>query len=130
MIETSSSLVLRRIYSSNFLNFLYRNQDANTTPGAVLYNSVIIVIDLAFLLIKFWFRVFVELYYGLFGTEERNVSNDIVLITGTGHGIGKELALQYSALGATIVGWDINEALNAETIKHIKSKGGKAFGYT
>ncbi|CAG9801681.1 unnamed protein product [Chironomus riparius] len=106
------------------------NRDTNSTPGAVLYNSVIIIVDLAFLLFKFWFRVFVELYYGLFGAEERNVANDVILITGTGHGIGKELALQYSALGATIVGWDINEAMNADTIKQIKSKGGKAFGYT
>ena len=129
MIETSSSLVIKEIFSSNFLNFTSRNRDSNSTPGAVLYNSVIIVVDLAFLLIKFWFRVFVELYYGLFGAEERNVANDIVLITGTGHGIGKELALQYSALGATIVGWDINEAMNAETIKQIKSNGGKVFGY-
>lgn len=52
------------------------------------------------------------------------------VLKGTGHGIGKELALQYSALGATIVGWDINEALNIETIKTIKSNGGKAYGYT
>ena len=130
MIETSSSLVLKKINSSKFLNFSRRNREAGSSPGAVLYNSIIIVVDLAFLLIKFWFRVFVELYYGLFGTEERSVANDIVLITGTGHGIGKELALQYSSLGATIVGWDINEALNAETIKQIKSKGGKAVGYT
>lgn len=64
------------------------------------------------------------------GTPERDVSNDIVLITGTGHGIGKELALQYSALGATIVCWDINESMNIETIKTIKSNGGKAHGYT
>lgn len=64
------------------------------------------------------------------GTPERDVSSDVVLITGTGHGIGKELALQYSALGATIVCWDINEAMNVETIKMIKSNGGKAHGYT
>jgi NAD(P)-dependent dehydrogenase (short-subunit alcohol dehydrogenase family) len=47
-----------------------------------------------------------------------------------GHGIGKEMAQQYSALGATVVCWDINEQLNSETVNLIKSKGKKAFGYT
>jgi NAD(P)-dependent dehydrogenase (short-subunit alcohol dehydrogenase family) len=65
-----------------------------------------------------------------FTGQERDVSNDIVLITGAGHGIGKELALQYSALGATIVCWDINEQLNLDTVNLIKSQGRKAFGYT
>lgn len=58
------------------------------------------------------------------------MSHDIVLITGTGHGIGKELALQYSALGSTVVCWDINEQLNQETVKLIQARGGKAHGYT
>jgi phosphoglycerate dehydrogenase-like enzyme len=87
-------------------------------------------LDLIFLFFKFWYNVLTEVYEGLRGTEERDVSNDVVLITGTGHGIGKELALQYSALGATIVGWDVNEKLNLETIKEIKSRGGKIHGYT
>lgn len=105
--------------------------DANRsqTPGAMLYNAIIIALDFIILLARFWIRVFVEFYTALTGTE-RDVSRDTVLITGTGHGIGKELALQYSALGATIVCWDINEAMNLETVKQIKSQGGKAHGYT
>lgn len=58
------------------------------------------------------------------------MTGDVVLITGAGHGMGKELALQYSALGATVVCWDVNEDLNFETVKLIKSKGRKAFGFT
>lgn len=61
---------------------------------------------------------------------ERDVSRDVVLVTGAGHGMGRELALQYSDLGATVVCWDINEQLNLDTVKIIKSKGRKAFGYT
>lgn len=96
----------------------------------MIYNVLILVLDLAFLLIKFWFYTFQAIFEAIKGTEERNVSNDIVLITGAGHGIGKEMSLQYSALGATVVCWDINEALNQETVKLIKSRGGKAHGYT
>lgn len=64
-----------------------------------------------------------------FSTVERDVSRDVVLITGAGHGMGRELAIQYSELGATVVCWDINEQLNLDTVKEIKSKGRKAFGY-
>jgi NAD(P)-dependent dehydrogenase (short-subunit alcohol dehydrogenase family) len=83
-----------------------------------------------FLLVKFWYHTLFAIYKTIKGVEERDVSNDIVLITGAGHGIGKELALQYSALGATIVCWDINEQLNQDTVKLIKTRGGKAHGYT
>ena len=51
-------------------------------------------------------------------------------ITGTGHGIGKELALKYASLGATVVCWDINEANNEITVDEIKKMGGaSAHGY-
>ncbi len=100
------------------------------SPVATIYNAVIIALDFCFLLIKFWGKCFMEFITALKGTSERDVHNDVVLITGTGHGIGKELALQYSALGATVICWDINEKMNVETIKEIKANGGKAHGYT
>lgn len=65
---------------------------------------------------------------------EGQISEDVINIffpqvTGTGHGIGKELALQYSNLGATLVCLDINEKGNLETVKEIKSRGGKAYAF-
>lgn len=88
-----------------------------------------LIVEIIFIIIKFWFQ-FVRAIFTAFTAQERSVAGDVVLITGTGHGIGKEMALQYSALGATIVCWDINEQLNLETVNLIKSKGKKAFGYT
>lgn len=79
--------------------------------------------------IKFWVKT-AEGIYNFFAVKERDVSSDIVLITGAGHGMGKEMALQYGALGTTVVCWDMNELLNLETVKLIKAKGGKAHGYT
>jgi hypothetical protein len=58
------------------------NNNHHTPPAATVYNAIIIVVDLIFLFVKFWFRTLVELYEA-FTTEERDVSNDIVLITGT-----------------------------------------------
>ena len=93
-------------------------------------NVLQIIVEIVIVIIKFWIAVAKEVYTA-FSAEERSVADDIVLITGAGHGIGKEMALQYSALGATVVCWDINEKLNQETVNLLKSKGNKkAFGYT
>ncbi|KAJ4448795.1 hypothetical protein ANN_00186 [Periplaneta americana] len=51
------------------------------------------------------------------------------LITGTGHGIGKELAHQYAQLGAILVCWDINETENEKTVQELRKMGAKAYGY-
>lgn len=89
-----------------------------------------LIFDIVFLFIKVFYYVFKTMFDNIRGVKERDVSNDIVLITGTGHGIGKELAQQYAKLGATVVCWDVNEPTNQETVKLIKSRGGKAHGYT
>lgn len=91
--------------------------------------AVQIVLEVIWLIIRFW-SVVVKQIYEFFTRVERSVEGEVVLITGAGHGIGKEMALQYSELGATIVCWDINEQLNSDTVNLIKSKGKKAFGYT
>lgn len=95
----------------------------------MIFEILLVIVDVIVVQIKFWFAV-IEGIYKMFTDVERDVKGDVVLITGAGHGMGKELALQYSALGATIVCWDINEQLNLETVNLIKSKGRKAFGYT
>ncbi|ALC39375.1 CG14946 [Drosophila busckii] len=52
--------------------------------------------------------------------SQKDISDETVLITGTGHGIGRELALQYAALGCTVVCVDIDEKGNAETVEQAK----------
>lgn len=61
---------------------------------------------------------------------ECSVRDDVVLITGTGHGIGREVALQYGQLGACIICVDINAETNAETVDRIKANGGQAHAFT
>jgi hypothetical protein len=94
-----------------------------------IINTLSIILEVFIFIIRFSTASIKSIYNSCYG-EERDVSNDIVLITGAGHGIGKEMALQYSALGATIVCWDLNEQWNIDTVNLIKSKGRKAFGYT
>lgn len=77
-----------------------------------------------------FFALCLESLIKVFTRTERDVSDDIVLITGSGSGIGREMAYEYAKLGAKIVCWDMNEANNQETVNCIKAKGQIAFGFT
>ncbi|NXB10931.1 RDHE2 dehydrogenase, partial [Cnemophilus loriae] len=62
--------------------------------------------------------------------RKKNVSGEIVLITGAGSGIGRLLAVKFAGLGATVVLWDINqEGLNC-TVRLARENGaGRAHSY-
>lgn len=50
-------------------------------------------------------------------------------ITGAARGIGRELALRFSRLGARVACVDIEEVENNETANLINQEGGKSFSY-
>ncbi|MCM3921888.1 SDR family oxidoreductase [Frankia sp. AiPs1] len=52
----------------------------------------------------------------------------VVLITGTGSGMGRAGALRFAGAGATVVGADLNVAGNAETEAMVKAAGGRMLG--
>ena len=89
-----------------------------------------------FWLICWWFQVFWWLFCKCFkrvcqfrSSKKPNFSRDIVLITGAAQGLGKELALQFSECGATVVLWDINETKLHQTCSEITAQGREAFAY-
>jgi len=53
----------------------------------------------------------------------------VVLITGAGRGLGRELALAFSTLGAAVAANDINPISLDETVEQIHQAGGKATSY-
>lgn len=65
----------------------------------------------------------------------KDVSQDIVLVTGGASGLGRLLALKFAKLGSTVVIWDLNAAGLEETTKMIeelrskKEKVGKCHHY-
>lgn len=57
---------------------------------------------------------------------ELNMSGWVAVITGAGRGIGREMAILFGQLGASVVVAEISEATGAETAEVIQSQGGKA----
>jgi 3-oxoacyl-[acyl-carrier protein] reductase len=53
----------------------------------------------------------------------------IVLVTGSGNGIGRAIALAFAREGASVVVVDIDEAAAIETRQRIESSGGKASSF-
>lgn len=59
--------------------------------------------------------------------KKKDVRNEIVLITGAGHGIGREVALEFGRRGARVVIWDINKVLANHKVTHIMLRCGSFF---
>ncbi|NXK95580.1 RDHE2 dehydrogenase, partial [Formicarius rufipectus] len=54
---------------------------------------------------------------------KKNVSGEIVLITGAASGIGRLLSLKFARLGATLVLWDVNQEGLKQTVKLARGSG-------
>lgn len=60
---------------------------------------------------------------------KKDVSNDIVLITGGGNGCGRLFALEFTKRGSTVVLWDINQQGAEDVAEECTALGGQAFAY-
>ena len=69
-------------------------------------NPMLGLIYMLFYLIYSYLESFVYLFIP---RQKKSVAGKIILVTGAGHGIGRELALQLSRLGARLVLWDVNK---------------------
>ncbi|XP_071572813.1 short-chain dehydrogenase/reductase family 16C member 6-like [Temnothorax nylanderi] len=87
------------------------------------YNMLLLLAEILFVLLKVAYYICEDVYKLIVPTKKKSVAGEIVLITGAGHGIGKELAIGYASLGATVVCWDINDESNNETMSVIKKMG-------
>ncbi|KXJ27631.1 epidermal retinol dehydrogenase 2 [Exaiptasia diaphana] len=60
---------------------------------------------------------------------KKDVSGEIVFISGAGSGLGKLMAFKFAQLGAIVVCSDINEKANDATVEELKSQGFNSHGY-
>ncbi|XP_071105717.1 17-beta-hydroxysteroid dehydrogenase 13-like [Haliotis cracherodii] len=59
----------------------------------------------------------------------QDVRGKKVLITGAGHGIGRELSLEFARLGASLILWDINKENNEDTADEVRRVGATVYSY-
>jgi NAD(P)-dependent dehydrogenase (short-subunit alcohol dehydrogenase family) len=62
-------------------------------------------------------------------TDQPNLQDKVVLITGAGSGIGQAMAVAFCSAGARIAACDIRQERVAETVAKVKEMGGVASGH-
>ncbi|XP_011699710.1 PREDICTED: short-chain dehydrogenase/reductase family 16C member 6-like, partial [Wasmannia auropunctata] len=86
-------------------------------------NILFLLAEILLLVLKIVYYICEDVYRLIVPPKKKNVAGEIVLVTGAGHGIGKELAIGYALLGATVVCWDKNEENTNQTMDDIKKMG-------
>ncbi len=61
--------------------------------------------------------------------KKKDLTKEIVLVTGAGSGIGRLMALEFAKQGGRLVLWDINEKGNDAVREEIEAMGREAFSY-
>merc|ERR1712142_322919 len=84
------------------------------------------LVDTGLLILQIVNSVVEELYRTVKPRTEKDVQGEVAVVTGAGHGIGRELAFQLVKLGVRVACWDINKESVKETVDEIEKDGGQA----
>ncbi|NXP22887.1 RDHE2 dehydrogenase, partial [Scytalopus superciliaris] len=68
-------------------------------------------------------HLFIENLICIFPLRKKYFAAEIVLITGSANGIGRQIALKFAPLGVTLVLWDIDDEGNKETCRLAQQNG-------
>ncbi|XP_049883050.1 epidermal retinol dehydrogenase 2-like isoform X1 [Pectinophora gossypiella] len=94
-----------------------------------VYDGLLLFLEVLILIVKMNITWLFSIYQFFVPCEPKSVEGEVILITGAGHGMGREVALRFGRLGGTIICVDINATGNQETVEMIKADKGKAFRY-
>ena len=91
----------------------------NDTPIVLIKDVIILLLHIIYFTCESVFRRLVK-------AKRKSLVGEIALITGAGHGLGRELAFELSKLGVKVICWDINSKTCNETVRKIRESGGEA----
>ncbi|KAL4121408.1 hypothetical protein QTP88_013929 [Uroleucon formosanum] len=97
---------------------------SNSVGNSVAYAGLLLI-ELILLALKFIYTTVESIIRTFLPPLEKSLKDEVILITGAGHGIGRELALLFAVQNAIIVCWDLDEKGNNETKNILKIKGYK-----
>lgn len=80
-------------------------------------------IELIYLIMEFSKTMFWTLFYFVFSPTEKYVRNEIVLITGSARGLGRQLAVEFAKRGSILVLIDLDDVENSKTVEMCKTTG-------
>jgi all-trans-retinol dehydrogenase (NAD+) len=89
----------------------------------------LLLTDTFLLLVECILALWESIYRWFVPPEPKTLRGEIALVTGAGHGIGRELAIQLSRLGVGIVCWDLNETWCTNVVKEVQAEGGRAWAF-
>ncbi|CAB3256258.1 unnamed protein product [Arctia plantaginis] len=107
----------------------HKIREVNMADEPQIIYAIRVFFEVIWMIIKVNYEVLKSTFRMVIPSDPKDVSDDIILITGAGHGMGREMALRFGRLGAKIVCVDINAKGNEETVKLIKQEKGEAFNY-
>ncbi|XP_076013009.1 retinol dehydrogenase 10-A [Genypterus blacodes] len=91
---------------------------------------MIFLMDLQMMLLDVIYFILRNSVRVVFRPRTKDIEGELVLITGSGGGLGRLFAQEFSKHGAEVVLWDINIKANEQTAKLVREMGGKAHTYT
>ncbi|XP_042882734.1 epidermal retinol dehydrogenase 2-like [Penaeus japonicus] len=100
----------------------------NTKIGA--WEVMAMVVGFIVLNVKAVVLILIDIYHLVFPPEEKEIHGQLVLVTGSGQNLGRELSLQLARMGAKLILWDYNESHNEETADMIREIGGEVYTFT
>ncbi|XP_050439825.1 17-beta-hydroxysteroid dehydrogenase 13-like isoform X2 [Adelges cooleyi] len=82
-------------------------------------NPIVLVFEIIVIYYMYIVTIYFKMLRVFLPQARKSVKDNVVLVTGTGRGLGRELALEFAKLGAKVACVDVDQAGNEETAQLI-----------